>query len=186
MKIRRALLNVSVLAAVSGVAGGALWVTNVPAQVAASAAQVDATALTAAMLAPNAVMRAWNTALVPVSGVVSGSPESVTFSGTAKVATRLAPDPDFGAPSLVISIDLTGLSGVGSSTPRTKYVIGGPEILQQRLAPTHSVDITFPFYPSGTMGTTGARSGTASFTFSVDGTTGEVSGAAGSIASSPL
>lgn len=185
MKIRRALMNGSVLAAVSALAGGALWVAKAPAQVAASAASVDATALTAAMLAPSAVMRAWNTTLVSVSGVVTGSPESVTFSGTAKVATRLAPDPDFGKPNVVISIDLTGLSGMGSSS-RTKYTIGGPEIVQQRLAPTHSVDITFPFYASGTMGTTGARSGAASLSFSVDGATGAISGAVVNIASSPL
>ena len=137
------------------------------------------------MIAPSAVMRPWNTSLVAVSGIVSGTPESVSFSGTAKVATRLAPDPDFGSPSLVVSIDLTGVSGVGSST-RTKYSIGGPEIVQKRLVPSYLVDITFPFYASGTNGTSGARSGQATFSFNVDSATGAVSSAIGSIASSPL
>jgi hypothetical protein len=35
------------------------------------------------------------TALVPIKGVVSGSPESVNFSGDAKVSSRHAADPDF-------------------------------------------------------------------------------------------
>jgi hypothetical protein len=175
------VLKGGVLAAAAAVAGGALWMKETTAQVeAAAAVQLDA-----AVLAPSPVMRAWNTALVPVSGVVSGTPESVTFSGNAKIGTRLAPDPDFGSPSLVVSIDLSGVSGMGSST-RTKYVISGPEIVQKRLAPSYLVDITFAFYKSGTMGTAGARSGAASFTFNVDGTTGAVSGVVASIASSPL
>ena len=188
MKNRRALLKGGIVAAAAFAAGGALWVGQAPAQVAATAAQSDATAstsLTSAMMAPSAVMRPWNTSLVAVSGIVSGTPESVSFSGTAKVATRLAPDPDFGSPSLVVTIDLTGISGVGSST-RTKYSIGGPEIVQKRLAPSYAVDITFPFYKSGTNGTSDARSGQASFSFNVDSATGAVSSAIGSIASSPL
>jgi hypothetical protein len=183
------LFKGSVLAMAAALAGGVLWVGQTPAQVDATAAQVDATAastsLTSAMMAPSAVMRPWNTSLVAVSGIVSGTPESVSFSGTAKVATRLAPDPDFGSPSLVVTIDLTGISGVGSST-RTKYSIGGPEIVQKRLAPSYVVDITFPFYKSGTNGTSDARSGQASFSFNVDSATGAVSSAIGSIASSPL
>src|SRR5262245_41560893 len=140
MKTRRTLLKGGVLAAAAALAGGALWVAQAPAQ----------------------VMRPWNTSLVSVSGTVSGTPESVSFSGTAKIGTRLAPDPDFGSPSLVVSIDLTGVSGVGSAT-RTKYVISGPEIVQKRLVPSYLVDITFPFYKSGTNGSTDARSGLATF-----------------------
>jgi hypothetical protein len=109
----------------------------------------------------------------------------VKFSGTAKVGTRLAPDPDFGSPSLVVSIDLSGISGVGSSTG-TKYVVSGPEIIQKRLAPSYTVDMTFPFYKNGTPGTSGARSGAATFSFSVDGTTGAVSSPQGIIVSSSL
>ena len=183
MKNHRAFLNGSVLAVAAAVAGAALWIGQAPAQVDATA--TTSTSLTSTMLAPSQVMRPWNTSLVSVSGIVSGTPESVSFSGTAKVATRLAPDPDFGSPSLVVSIDLTGISGVGSAT-RTKYSIGGPEIVQKRLAPSYAVDITFPFYKSGTNGTSDARSGQASFSFNVDSATGAVSSAIGSIASSPL
>jgi len=163
MKIRRALLKSAVLSAAVAAVGGAAWWASEPAQ----------------------AVGVWNTSLVAVTGTVSGAPESVSFSGDAKVGTRLAPDPDFGAPSLVVSIDLTGVSGVGSST-RTKYVIMGPEIVQKRLAPSYTVEITFPFYKSGTDGTTGARSGAASFTLDVNPGTGTVTSATGSIASPGL
>lgn len=164
MKIRRALLKSSLLAVSAMAAAGALWWESGPA---------------------SAQSMPWNTSLVPVSGIVSGSPESVKFSGNAKVGTRLAPDPDFGSPSLVVSIDLSGISGVGSSTG-TKYVVSGPEIVQKRLAPSYTVDLTFPFYKSGTSGTSGARSGAASFSFSVNSATGAVSSPQGIIVSSSL
>lgn len=163
MRTRRALLKSGVLAAAAAVAGGAALWRSGPAQAAGT----------------------WHTSLVKVRGSVGGSPESVSFSGDAKVSTRLAPDPDFGSPSLVVSIDLRGVSGVGSST-RAKYVISGPEIVQKRLAASYVVDITFPFYRSGTDGTSGARSGAASFTVDIDTATGAVTGATGSIGSSNL
>src|SRR5262245_58389822 len=155
MKTRRAVLKGGVLAAAAALAGGALWMNETTAQVEATTSAIQ---LDPAVAAPSAVMRPWNTTLVPVSGVVTGSPESVTFSGNAKVGTRLAPDPDFGRPSLVVSIDLTGIAGVGAST-RTKYAIGGPEIVQRRLAPSYTVDLTFPFYKNGSTGPTHAHAG---------------------------
>lgn len=184
MKTRRALLKGGALAAASALAGGALWWKETPAQDATSAATLD-TSTTSTTTSATQIQRSWNSTLVAVSGIVSGAPESVSFSGNVKLGTRLAPDPDFGSPSLVVSIDLTGVSGVGSST-RTKYAIGGPEIVQKRLAPSYLVDITFPFYKNGTNGSSGARSGFATFSFNVDSATGAVSGATGSIASSPL
>ena len=120
-------------------------------------------------------------ALVPISGIVSGQPESVAFSGQAQVNSRLAPDPDFGRPTLVFTIDLTGVSGVGSSTAE-KYVISGPEIVQRGLAASHQVEITFPFVKS-TMGMSATRTGVASFTLDVDVNTGAVTSATGSVAS---
>jgi hypothetical protein len=170
------------LAMGAALAGGALWMNETTAQVEAATSAIQ---LDAAVLAPSAVRRPWNSTLVPVSGVVTGSPESVTFSGTATVGTRLAPDPDFGSPSLVLSIDLTGITGVGAST-RTKYVISGPEIVQRRLAPSYTVDLTFPFYKSGTNGTTDARSGAATFSFTVNPGTGAIDSPQGIIVSSSL
>ena len=184
MKNRAALLKSGVLAAAVAVACAGLWVGQTPAQETTSAATLDSST-TSSTTSTSSVQRPWNTSLVSVSGTVSGTPESVNFSGTAKIGTRVAPDPDFGSPQLVVSIDLTTVSGVGSST-RTKYVIGGPEIVQKRLAPSYSLDLTFPFYKSGTDGTTGARAGAATFSFTVDGSTGTVSSPQGIIVSSTL
>jgi len=180
MKIRRALLKSGVLAVAAGLSGAAFWIGQAPAQTTETSLTTETSTLST-----TSVQRAWNSSSFTVRGIVSGSPESVSFSGTAKVGTRLAPDPDFGSPNLVLSIDLTGISGVGSST-RTKYVIGGPEIVQKRLAASHVIDIVFPFYKSGTDGTSGARSGAASFTIDVDTATGAVTTATGSIGSSSL
>ena len=163
MKTRRALLKSGVLAVGAAAAGGAAWLASKPAQ----------------------AVGAWNTSLVRMRGTVFGSPESVSFDGDAKVSTRLAPDPDFGVPSLVISIDLTGVSGQGSRSD-ARYVIAGPEIVQKRLAASYTVDITFPFYRSGTDGTSGARTGAASFALNVNTATGAVTSASGGIASSTL
>ena len=163
MKIRRALFNPVVLSLLAAIAGGAVWSGDAP-------AQSDGT---------------WSTALVPINGTVSGQPESVVFSGQAKVNSKLAPDPDFNRPSLVLSIDLTGLSGVGSST-RAKYVIAGPELVQRGVAASHLIEFTFPFAKSGAMNLGSAQSGAASFALGFDLKTGAVTSASGNVTSVSL
>lgn len=162
MKIRRALLKSGVAAVAVAFAGGAAWWAAEPAQ----------------------AVGVWNTSIVKIRGTVTDPGESVSFSGDAKVGTRLAPDPDFGAPSLVMSIDLTGISGWGASS-EARYVIEGPEIVQKRLAPSYTVDITFPFYRSTSTGST-ARTGIASFALNVNTATGAVTSATGSITTPDL
>jgi hypothetical protein len=100
------------------------------------------------------------TALVPIKGVVSGSPESVNFSGDAKVLSRHAPDPDFNRPRLVLTIDLRGVAGVGSSSGAT-YVVYGPELIQRQLAASHTVEIAFPIKSSSSAAAATARTGLA-------------------------
>jgi hypothetical protein len=117
-------------------------------------------------------------ALVAIRGVVSGAPESVSFSGQAKVTSRLAPDPDFFKPRLVLSIDLSGVPGVGSNTG-AKYVISGPELMQRHLAASHTIEITFPF--QGGASSAGARTGVASFVLDFDVNTGAVIRASGGV-----
>lgn len=117
-----------------------------------------------------------STTLVPVRGIVSGSPESVKFSGQAKVASRLARDPDFHSPRLVVSIDLSEVGGVGSTTGAT-YVIAGPELVQKRVAAAHTIEITFPFQARGTR----PRTGLASFALDFDTASGAVIGASGNV-----
>jgi hypothetical protein len=70
---------------------------------------------------------------VPVTGVVTGGAESVSFSGQAKVSANVVTDPDFGGtPTVMLSIDLSGLSGVGAATSK-KYVTADGEILNRGL-----------------------------------------------------
>src|SRR5258705_3281564 len=65
-------------------------------------------------------------ALVPVSGIVSGQPESVKFSGQAQVSSELVLDTSRlnHAPAVLLLIDLSRVSRTGSST-RAEYVVGG-------------------------------------------------------------
>jgi hypothetical protein len=121
-------------------------------------------------------------ALVPIKGTVSGAPESVSFSGEAKVSSRLAPDPDFNKPRLVLTIDLTGVDGVGSASG-AKYLISGPELVQRRVAASHAIEITFPFRSSASRAAAMPRTGVASFVLDFDLDTGAVAGASGKVSS---
>jgi len=126
-----------------------------------------------APLAPVPIMQ------VPLKGMVSGSPESVTFSGQATVSSRLAPDPDFFKPRLVLSIDLSPVAGVGSNTG-AQYVISGPELLNRDVAVSHTIEITFPFRGGSS---SAPRTGVASFVLDFDPNTGAVTKARGNVSS---
>ena len=112
------------------------------------------------------------TTTIPYSGTVSGAPESVFLSGYVQIAMKVVRDPDFGKPPIVLlSIDLSKVSGVGLKTG-TRYVTsGGQELIRPRV-PTDVVEITFAFFPSGTGGFTRARQALASFTLNYDVSTG--------------
>jgi hypothetical protein len=119
---------------------------------------------------------------VPIKGIVSGSPESVTFSGYAVVKSRLAPDPDFNRPRLVLTIDLRSVAGIGS-TSGAKYVISGPELTQREVAASHALEFTFPFKSTRSATAATARTGVATFVLDFDVNTGAVKGASGNVAS---
>jgi len=121
-------------------------------------------------------------ALVPVTGVVTGGAESVSFSGQAKVSANVVTDPDFGGtPTVVLSIDLSGLSGVGASTNK-KYVTADGEVINRRLSAADTLQYTFPFYQSGASAMS-ARVGSASFNLSFDVNTLRLTGVTGRIGS---
>ncbi len=120
MKIRRVLFKPAVFLA--ALAAGMAWWGNTPAQ----------------------AQGVWSTTLVPIAGIVTGQPENVEFSGLAKVHSKLAPDPDFYRPTLLLSIDLSAMTGVGSST-RNKYTVAGPENVQRSVAGSHFIEFTFAF-----------------------------------------
>jgi len=121
-------------------------------------------------------------ALVSIKGTVSGTPENVAFSGQAKVSANVVTDPDFGTtPTVMLTIDLSGVSGVGSSSGK-KYLTADQEIVRRRLAATDSVQLRFPFYASG--GSAMApRVGLASFSLSFNVNSLQLTGASGAIAS---
>jgi hypothetical protein len=167
MKIHRALLTpvaLSVLAALAGTPAGAQVATT-------SAATTSSNLLVTS-----------SASAVPIKGIVSGQPESVSFSGQAQIQSRLVRDPDFNKPSLLLTIDLSGVPGVGSST-NAKYVIPSQENVQRPLAPSHRVEITFPFMRSGNTSMTSARTGVASFALDFDTSTGAITSATANVAS---
>jgi hypothetical protein len=119
-------------------------------------------------------------ALVTVTGIVSGSPESVSFSGQAQVKANVVTDPDFGNPPVVVlSIDLSNITGVGSSTGK-RYVIANQEIITRTLAAADTVQMTFPFALTSTS-TNPPGLGLASFNVSFDVNTLKMTGATGAI-----
>ena len=139
MKIRRSLYTFVELWLLVAILGGMIWWGSTP----AGAKQTT------------------STTSVPVIGKVTGYPETVSFSGKARVSTTLVTDPDFGTPpSVVISIDLSTVRAVGASTKK-KYVISGPQIMTRTLASSDFVDFTFSFLASDAPSS--VRTGNASF-----------------------
>ena len=121
-------------------------------------------------------------ALVTVKGSVMGAPETVNFSGQAQVKANVVTDPDFGAqPTVVLTIDMSNVTGVGASTGK-KYVVSGQETMNRRLNAADLVQVTFPFYPSGASPTS-SRIGSASFSLGYNVSTMSLTGASGQIAS---
>lgn len=164
MKTRQAVLGpvaAAVLAALAGAPAGAQ----------------DAVMLSAPT---TTLLTTSSTSGVTIKGVVSGQPESVSFSGQAQVNSRLVQDPDFGRPVLLLTINLGSVTGVGSNT-RAKYVTAVQEVVQRHVASSHRVEVTFPFMKSGSTDLTSARTGVASFALDIDVNTGAVTGAAGSV-----
>ncbi len=129
-------------------------------------------------------------ALIPVSGIVTGQPESVKFSGQAQVSSELVLDTSkFNVPpAVILTIDLSNVSGTGSSTG-AKYVAGGNGTnLYRPLASADTVEITFPFSRGTTMsvsstGFSAVRSGVATFALSFDTNTGAITKGTANIAS---
>jgi len=117
-------------------------------------------------------------ALIPVSGSVSGQPESVRFSGQARVSSELVLDTSTTRPphppSVILIIDLSGVSGTGSSS-EARYTVGGDGTpVFRQLAGTDTVEIPFPFSRGTSMGMSSVRTGVASFALSFDTNTGAI------------
>jgi hypothetical protein len=124
-----------------------------------------------------------NIALIPVSGTVSGQPESVRFSGQARVSSELVLSTSKfrppHLPAVILIIDLSGVSGTGSSTG-AKYAAGGDGTpLLRQLVSADTIEITFPFSRGTSMsvsstGMSSVRSGVATFALDFDTNTGAI------------
>ena len=124
----------------------------------------------------------WNATTVPVRGTVYGGWEDVRFWGDVQIETRLALDPlDSTRNKLVVLIDLSGVSGKGVDSGNG-YTVRDPESVHHRqLAGSDAIAVAFPFSRSSGRWTTSTRGGLASFSFTVDTTTGAVMSASGGI-----
>ena len=161
------------------------WTVPAAAQTAA-AVSVNITTLSASTTVATSTSSATTTtstsALVPVTGVVTGGDESVSFSGKARVSASVVTDPDFGGtPTVVLSIDLSALKGVGASTG-ARYGTSDEALIQRALTAADTVQYTFPFSRSGG-GAMSQREGSASFNLSFDVNTLKLTGATGSLGS---
>jgi hypothetical protein len=113
-----------------------------------------------------------------VSGSVTGSPETVSFSGLVSINSTRVSDPDFFRPDVVIlSVDLSGMKGKGMSTGKV-YVVSNQEIITRTLVAGENIVLTFPFVPNGTSNVTmSPRIGAATLGVSFDVSTGALTGA---------
>jgi len=167
MKIRRLPVGPVVLSLFAVVLSGLLWWAGTPAR---------------AAFAPTV-------ALIPVSGIVTGQPESVKFSGQAQISSELVLDTSkFNLPPAVILVfDLSNVSGIGSSTG-SKYVAGGNGTnVYRQLVSNDTVEITFPFTRGTTMsvsstGLPSVRAGVVTFALSFDTNTGAITTGTANIA----
>jgi hypothetical protein len=128
--------------------------------------------------------------LIPVKGMVnnvnaamSTGLEGVLFTGQVGVKTALVFDDTFGAaPIVIIALDLSGLSGVGSLT-KAAYVTGLEPQMVRSFALTDRIDIAFPFSQSGMTNTSQVRNGLATIALNFNSTTGAVTGGSAIISS---
>ncbi|HMH18956.1 MAG TPA: hypothetical protein VK572_12505 [Burkholderiales bacterium] len=178
MKTRRLLFTLGVRSLGGAVLASVAALSGFPAM-----AQTTITASTTSFTSTSSSTSTTTTgALVSIKGTVTGSPESVSFSGQAKLSASVVTDPDFGnSPNVVLSIDLSNVTGVGSSTGK-KYVTSSQEVLSRRLIAADKVQLTFPFVQSGGSPTT-SRVGAASFNLSYNVNSLKLTGATGQIAS---
>ena len=177
MKTRRSLFTAGAPLLLAAVVASAL--PGSPAN-----AQTTLTASTTSSTSTSSTTTTTSTAaLVSITGIVSGVPESVSFSGQAQLNANVVTDPDFGnPPTVVLSVDLSNVSGVGSSTG-TKYVTSNQEILTRPLGATDAVQFTFPFYRSGSSALPSSPVGLVSFNLKFNLNTLKLIGASGAIAS---
>ena len=120
--------------------------------------------------------------VIPVTGTVTGTPETVYFSGPVHVTTEPAAGRIAGAKAhVVVSIDLRQLSGRGLSTGTT-YVAASQVNLTRVFGASDWIELTFPFFPIGAKPGAPTRTGLATFVLAYDVATGALTAAAATVA----
>ena len=151
MRLNRSLWMSAALSASAVIAGVLLWSGGTP-----PASAVVATLSSAAT--------------GNVSGSVIGSPETVAFSGSVPISAKRVSDPDFFTPdAVVLSIDLSGITGTGQSTGST-YVVVNQEIVVRPLTAGDNIVVTFPFAKSGSAVAMSPRIGAANLALNFSAT----------------
>lgn len=164
-------LGVAVVASMAAFSGS---LANAQATIAASTTSSTSTSSTTTTTATSA--------LVTIKGIVSGAPENVVFSGQAQLNANVVTDPDFNRPpTVVLSIDLSKVTGVGSSSGK-KYVTSAQTVLNRGLNVADAIQLAFPFVQSGGSAMS-SRVGVASFSLSYNVGTMKLTGATGQITS---
>lgn len=122
-----------------------------------------------------------SSAMIPLQGTVGGGAESVRFAGHAQLRANVVPDDHTGGwPTVILTIDLSKLSGVGALTGR-KYVTSMQETFTRQLSAADTVEASFPFHPTGDGDIASARVGTAAFHVNYNVNTLKMTGASGEI-----
>jgi hypothetical protein len=177
MKIVRATFTPVMPALLVALVGALAWGMTAPASAAGTASSVQ-TQVSGQVGGGTGGAQLQSSSTETLTGA---STERVTFSGNAVVRARVMPDPDFRTPDIVVLfIDMSGVSGVGA-TSRKKYVTSNKAIVQRRLRPSDSVEVSFPFWQSGTSATGSGPTGKLSLTLTYDVNTKTLTAAAGSI-----
>jgi hypothetical protein len=99
---------------------------------------------------------------IPISGTVDGGAESVSLSGSLRIASTVVSDTTLVSPKERLTVTLVGVSGVGL-TSGAQYVATGEDRLLRQLSLSDHIDVMFPFYRT-TDGPRSARTAAASIT----------------------
>ncbi len=138
---------------------------------------VAALCVAASLSLASASIQAQNRMNAKSVGVTSNGPasnvEAIRFEGQAVVNSRLAADPDFGNPTLIMLFDLSGVTGTGVKSG-IKYVITSQEYVIRPLIANHNIEFTFPMATDENAPIDKVRVGSARFVMNVDIATGAI------------
>ncbi|HYT16075.1 MAG TPA: hypothetical protein VEL80_06810 [Burkholderiales bacterium] len=119
------------------------------------------------------------TLTVAVSGSISGPAESVSLSGNVTVTSTV----DAASGTVVLALDLTGLSGKGQSTGATYLFTPQAEVVRP-LVVADTVVIGVAFYPNSPGGFLSASSALATLKLSFSTATGKLTAVAAAVSTS--